>query len=99
MRLPDEAEPHVLDWLGRVPQGRQVRGDRLEARSGPVTSRIHPGRQRHDLRSALHRLISHHQVPASVTLTQVDFGWEIASTHGLPAHFQVKNYWLHTRAR
>jgi len=44
-------------------------------------------------------LISHHYVPASVTLTQVDFGWEIASTHWLPAHFQVKNYWLHTRAR
>jgi hypothetical protein len=49
--------------------------------------------------ASINWLISHHQVPASVTLTQVDFGWEIASTHGLPAHFQVKNYWLHTRAR
>ncbi len=44
-------------------------------------------------------LISHGYVPAGVTLTQVDFGWEIASTHGHPEDFQVSNYWLHTRAR
>jgi hypothetical protein len=42
-------------------------------------------------------LISHGYVPASVTLTQVDFGWEIASTHWSPAYFEVTNYWLHTR--
>jgi len=49
--------------------------------------------------ASINWLISHHQVPASVTLTQVDFGWEIASTHWRAAHFQVKNYWFRTRAR
>ena len=42
-------------------------------------------------------LISHGYVPASVTLTEVEFGWEIASTHWSPGYFQVTNYWLHTR--
>ena len=42
-------------------------------------------------------LIGHGYVPASVTLTQVDFGWEIASTDGKPMDFTVTNYWLHTQ--
>ncbi len=49
--------------------------------------------------ASINWLISHGYVPASATLTQVDFGWEIASTHGHPGDFQVSNYWLHTRAR
>ncbi len=39
-------------------------------------------------------LISHGRIPASVTLTQVQFGWEIASTHGQAATFTARNYWL-----
>jgi hypothetical protein len=42
-------------------------------------------------------LIGHGYVPASVTLTQADFGWEIASTDGKPMDFTVTNYWLHTQ--
>lgn len=34
---------------------------------------------------------------ANVTLTQVNFGWEIASTGGKPRDFTVTNYWLHTQ--
>jgi hypothetical protein len=49
--------------------------------------------------ASINWLISHHRVRASVTLTQVEFGWEIASTHWRAAHFQVKNYWLRSRAR
>jgi len=49
--------------------------------------------------ASINWLISHHLIPASVTLTQVDFGWEIAGTHGSPARFHVGRYWLHTRAR
>ncbi len=49
--------------------------------------------------ASINWLISHGYVPARATLTQVDFGWEIASTHGHPGDFQVSNYWLHTRAR
>jgi hypothetical protein len=37
-------------------------------------------------------------VPASATLTQLDFGWEIASTDGSPMDFTVTDYWLYTRA-
>ncbi len=47
--------------------------------------------------SAIDWLINHNQVPASVTLTQVDFGWEIASTGGKARSFTMKNYWLHTK--
>ncbi len=39
-------------------------------------------------------LIGHGYVPASATLTQVNFGWEIASTDGRPMDFAVTNYWL-----
>jgi hypothetical protein len=42
-------------------------------------------------------LINHHQIPASATLTQVNFGWEIASTGGHARSFTTKNYWLHTK--
>lgn len=41
-------------------------------------------------------LINHHQVASDVTLTQVDFGWEIASTGGKARSFMMTNYWLHT---
>ena len=41
-------------------------------------------------------LVSHRYIPASVTLAQVNFGWEIASTDGKPMNFAVTNYWLHT---
>ena len=42
-------------------------------------------------------LIRHGYVPASATLTQVNFGWEIASTDGRPMNFQVTRYWLNSR--
>ena len=42
-------------------------------------------------------LMRHHQVPSSATLTQVNFGWEIASTNGKPMDFKVTNYWEHTK--
>jgi hypothetical protein len=42
-------------------------------------------------------LIRHHLVLPNVTLGQVNFGWEIASTDGKPKDFVVRKYWLHTR--
>jgi hypothetical protein len=45
---------------------------------------------------ALRWLISRHDIPANVTLTQVDFGWEIASTGGRPLDFAVSSYWLNS---
>ncbi len=47
--------------------------------------------------SAIDWLINHNQIAASATLTQVDFGWEIASTDGKARSFTMKNYWLHTK--
>jgi len=44
--------------------------------------------------TAIQWLIQHHYVPAAATLTQVNFGWEIASTGGNPMDFTVTNYWL-----
>ena len=42
-------------------------------------------------------LINHHQIASDVTVTQVDFGWEIASTGGKARSFIMKDYWLHTK--
>lgn len=44
-------------------------------------------------------LINHGQVPAGATLTQAEFGWEIASTGGHAEDFRMTGYWLHTRSR
>jgi len=43
-------------------------------------------------------LIGHGLVPAQVTLTEVEFGVEIASTGGHPMDFKVSNYWLQSDA-
>jgi len=40
-------------------------------------------------------LIRHHFLNANVTVAQINFGWEIASTNGKPKDFTVTNYWLH----
>jgi hypothetical protein len=42
-------------------------------------------------------LIHHGYLRAGVTLAQVNFGWEIASTNGRPRDFRVTKYWLHSR--
>jgi len=42
-------------------------------------------------------LIKHRLIPPNVTLDQVNFGWEIASTDGKAKDFTVRRYWLHTR--
>jgi hypothetical protein len=47
--------------------------------------------------ASLNWLIHRGDLPSNVTLTQVDFGWEIASTGGQAREFQMKNYWLHTK--
>jgi hypothetical protein len=39
-------------------------------------------------------LMAHGYVPASATLAQVDFGWEIVSAGGSPMNFTMTNYWL-----
>jgi hypothetical protein len=49
------------------------------------------------LLSALRWLVNHGRLSRSVTLRQVDFGWEIASTHGAPMDFIVTRYSLKTR--
>jgi hypothetical protein len=47
--------------------------------------------------ASLRWLMNHGLISRSVTLTQVDFGWEIASTGGQPRDFVMPKYWLHTR--
>jgi len=47
--------------------------------------------------ASLRWLMSHGLISRSVTLTQVDFGWEIASTGGQPRDFVMPKYWLHTQ--
>jgi hypothetical protein len=49
------------------------------------------------LLSALRWLVNHGLLSRSVTLRQVDFGWEIASTRGAPMDFIVTHYSLKTR--
>ena len=45
---------------------------------------------------ALKWLQTHKYVPTTATLTQVDFGWEVASTDGSPMDFTMTSYWLHS---
>jgi Glycosyl hydrolase family 12 len=45
--------------------------------------------------TAIRWLMRHRYVPASATLAQVDFGWEIAATNGRAENFSLTNYWLH----
>jgi len=47
--------------------------------------------------ASLNWLISHHQIAANVTVTQVDFGWEVASTGGNARSFIMRNYALLTK--
>ncbi|MGH3405454.1 MAG: hypothetical protein ACRDRJ_23610 [Streptosporangiaceae bacterium] len=46
--------------------------------------------------SALRWMISHGYAPANATLTNLQFGWEIASTGGKSVDFKMSRYWLHT---
>jgi hypothetical protein len=39
-------------------------------------------------------LVGHHYLPASAGVSQVDFGWEIASTNGVPLTFRMRRYSL-----
>lgn len=41
-------------------------------------------------------LENHHYIPAGDGISQMDFGWEICSTGGVPETFQVSNYTLNT---
>lgn len=49
------------------------------------------------IQASLKWLIRHGHIKASATLTQVNFGWEIASTNGVPKDFAVTKYWLQTQ--
>ena len=49
-----------------------------------------------NLLSMLQWLIRHHYLSGSDRLTQVNFGWEIASTNGVPLRFAVTDYSLTT---
>jgi len=49
-----------------------------------------------DLLSVLQWLIRHRYLTGSDRLTQVNFGWEIASTNGVPLSFAVTDYSLTT---
>ena len=49
------------------------------------------------IQASLRWLISHGYIPASATLTQVNFGWEIASTNSKAEDFKLTGYWLHTQ--
>jgi hypothetical protein len=48
------------------------------------------------IQASLRWLVSHGYIKSSATLTQVNFGWEIASTNGKPEDFKITKYWLHT---
>jgi hypothetical protein len=43
---------------------------------------------------ALSWLVDHGYLGGRALLTQVDFGWEIVSTDGIPLEFTLHNYWL-----
>ena len=46
--------------------------------------------------SGIRWLQAHGYAPSNATLTNVQFGWEIASTGGHSVDFKMTKYWLHT---
>lgn len=46
--------------------------------------------------SGIRWLQNHGYAPSNATLTNVQFGWEIASTGGKSVDFHVSKFWLHT---
>jgi hypothetical protein len=102
----DRGRLEVMIWVddrGQRPAGTVVgratiAGQRFSVWNGGRTwtfrlDRRQPAGQTHIL-SALRWLISRGDIPAGVTLAQVGFGWEIASTGGRPMDFAVTRYWL-----
>jgi hypothetical protein len=52
---------------------------------------------RTDVLASLRWLVRHYYIPASATVTQVGFGWEIAYTGGVTRNFLITKYWLTAR--
>jgi hypothetical protein len=98
----------VMIWVnnhGRIPSGRIIGHTWIFGqyfavwRGGPTYTFAldynETSGQTHILAS-LQWLMEHGYVPARATLTQVDFGWEVASTGGSPMDFTMTGYWLHS---
>jgi len=98
----------VMIWVdnhGRTPAGKIVSyawifGQYFAVwRGGPIFTFVldhnETSGETHILAS-LQWLIEHRYLPASATLSQVDFGWEVASTDGRPMDFAMTSYWLHS---
>lgn len=103
----------VMVWVdnhGQTPEGSVISHAVISGRrydvyqgSSQMFSFVLTGRQETsghvDLRSALQWLIHHHYLRGSEVLTQVNFGFEIASTDGVPMSFSVSKFSLASSAR
>jgi hypothetical protein len=99
----------VMIWVdnhGQTPSGNvvghaDIYGDNFTVwRSGTYYAFVldhNESRGATHILAAIDWLISHGDLASNVTLTQVNFGWEIASTNGKPMDFEVTKYWLQTK--
>jgi hypothetical protein len=103
----------VMMWMdnhGQTPAGRVIARINIYGRKFAVWqsgssmfSFVLTGKQltsgRARLLSALRWLVKEHHLSRSATMTQVNFGWEIASTDGRPLDFTVTDYGLSSSLR
>jgi hypothetical protein len=98
----------VMLWVdnhGQTPAGHVIAGVHICGQRFAVWQDGHDmysfvlsGRQESsgqvNLLKALRWLVNHGYLSRSDTVTQVDFGWEIASTQGIPMNFTMTHYTL-----
>jgi len=98
----------VMIWVDnhwRTPAGRQVAEVRLDRQQFDVFqsgnamfSFTLAGRQetagKVDILAFFDWLVGRHYLRASAGVSQVDFGWEIAGTNGVPMDFRMRRYTL-----
>jgi hypothetical protein len=98
----------VMIWVdnhGQTPAGNIIGHVTISGQSfavwrrGPAYTFALKGHEtsgRTNILASVQWLMHQGYVPGRSTLSEVDFGWEIASTGGRPQHFAVANYWVHT---
>lgn len=109
----NDGDIEVMLWVdnhGQAPAGGRIATAKIAGQSFGVFSPNHNAysfvklgkQERHGtahLYLALRWLLRHGDISRSAFLTQVNFGWEICSTHGVPMSFRVGGYSLQTAYR
>jgi hypothetical protein len=104
----DNYKTEVMVWVDnhkQTPEGGVVTGTVVDGQPftifegnshmySLVLAGTHESKGTMNLLAALHALVQRGFISSSDTLTQVDFGWEVASTDNVPMSFEMHSYSL-----